>query len=301
MSKQNGGFGIGSLLDKNKAMLFKWIWKLNDSSDSTWKNIFKDKYYANLSNDLFPKFNDGPKSYLCKGFLAQLYSFLAELTPLAYGLSCRLGDGSKVRFWLDKWHLNVTLKDKFPKLFSISEGKDNFVINMGYWDGSIWIWQLPWRRDRFVWEQQLEFNLLSSLDSVCLLYDKEDTLLWDPGKNGDFNEYTCVISGASNPKKTHIFCDDILECHSNSLTNNFDKKKKKEFEALLAVMSSAGDLDRPEEVSRICYFCRKNFRKDNDIYIYSSECRSIVISVDDALEKSSKASTKPSQSNRRPC
>lgn len=30
-----------------------------------------------------------------------------------------LGDGMKVRFWLDEWVGNYSLKDKFPRLFSM--------------------------------------------------------------------------------------------------------------------------------------------------------------------------------------
>ncbi|CAL5443483.1 unnamed protein product [Camellia sinensis] len=34
------------------------------------------------------------------------------------------GDGNRIRFWIDKWLGNVSLKDEFPRLFSLSTDKE---------------------------------------------------------------------------------------------------------------------------------------------------------------------------------
>jgi len=40
--KHAGGLGVGSLRDKNKALLFKWLWRL-------WKDVIKSIHNTNYS------------------------------------------------------------------------------------------------------------------------------------------------------------------------------------------------------------------------------------------------------------
>ena len=47
-------------------------------------------------------------------------------TFLDYG-SFRLGNGSQIRFWGDKWLGSIPLKDKFPGLFNIVRRKHDTV------------------------------------------------------------------------------------------------------------------------------------------------------------------------------
>jgi len=44
-----------------------------------------------------------------------------------------LSDGSKVRFWEDMWVEDDSLRDKFPKLYTISQCKDCVVSDLGEW------------------------------------------------------------------------------------------------------------------------------------------------------------------------
>nr|KYP50951.1 hypothetical protein KK1_027161 [Cajanus cajan] len=43
----------------------------------------------------------------------------------------------------------------FPRLYSLSSSKLVFVSDIGDWDQSEWKWNLPWRRECMVWEEQL--------------------------------------------------------------------------------------------------------------------------------------------------
>jgi len=55
LSKCQGGLGICSILDKNKALLFKWLWRYRSSDTGLWKDkvtcIHKLKMTFNLPMD----------------------------------------------------------------------------------------------------------------------------------------------------------------------------------------------------------------------------------------------------------
>ncbi|KAJ6427418.1 hypothetical protein OIU84_022921 [Salix udensis] len=83
-------------------------------------------------------------------------------------------------------------------------------------------------------------------------------------------DYTCIISHGPNPKTTHVFGDYILECHSNELSN-FDKENlgiKLPQEAKRPKHQTPYPL---EEFLSICYSCKKNLEKADDIYMYRGE------------------------------
>lgn len=61
----------------------------------------------------------------------------------------QLGEGSKTRFWLDKWVGESTLKARFPRLFQISLQREDLISNMGFWDGIQCHWNLSRRRELF--------------------------------------------------------------------------------------------------------------------------------------------------------
>jgi hypothetical protein len=54
--KDRGGLGIGFVLAKNKALLFKWIWKLGCDDKASWADLIREKYKPSFSNGL-PQFS----------------------------------------------------------------------------------------------------------------------------------------------------------------------------------------------------------------------------------------------------
>ena len=81
-----------------------------------------------------------------------------------------MGDGRRVKFWEDAWEDDKPLRDKFLRLFSISECKDRVVAEVGIreQENSMDInkWNLVWRRDRFEWEKMLEEQLINCISEV---------------------------------------------------------------------------------------------------------------------------------------
>ncbi|KAF5189510.1 hypothetical protein FRX31_020903 [Thalictrum thalictroides] len=89
-------------------------------------------------------------------------------------VSCKIGMGSK------------TLKNKFPRLYSVSILKDGLVADMVMNNEKGRLWNLHLRRDIFEWEKHEIDRLTTMLDSVEF---EEGANLWRWlwSKNGEFN------------------------------------------------------------------------------------------------------------------
>nr|KYP31251.1 hypothetical protein KK1_048595 [Cajanus cajan] len=63
-------------------------------------------------------------------------------------MTWKLLDVERIRFWEDKWLGNISLADKFPRLYVNSLQNHWTIKNMGTWSGALSIWGLKWRRRR---------------------------------------------------------------------------------------------------------------------------------------------------------
>ena len=75
------------------------------------------------------------------------------------GLWIMVGDGKNTLFWEDLWVGDSCLKDRFPRLYSLSSQRETFIAECGVWDGFSWNWNLIWRCQFFEWENTLLFDL----------------------------------------------------------------------------------------------------------------------------------------------
>ncbi|XP_052116058.1 bidirectional sugar transporter SWEET14-like [Arachis duranensis] len=85
---------------------------------------------------------------------------------IAASLSMEVGDGQQTRFWEDVWLLGGALKDRFPRLFSVSNQEGSVIGTCGFWDRLEWIWNFQWRRELFQWELELLNQLHDILTPV---------------------------------------------------------------------------------------------------------------------------------------
>ncbi|KAL4287989.1 hypothetical protein AHAS_Ahas19G0241300 [Arachis hypogaea] len=119
------------------------------------------------------------------------------------GLSMEIGDGRRTHFWKDVWLSYGFLKDRFPRLFSVSTQK-SFVIGVcGFWDGLEWIWNFQWRRELFQWELELVNQLHETLRPVKLAPDREDRVVWKFDRQGVFstNSFVQVLQAETLPEE----------------------------------------------------------------------------------------------------
>jgi hypothetical protein len=67
-----------------------------------------------------------------------------------------------------------------PYLLKISinvyseQNKKSLIRDVGRWEGSNWVWDLKWRRNLFVWEEELRVNMEIMLNQVQYLSSTDD-------------------------------------------------------------------------------------------------------------------------------
>jgi hypothetical protein len=111
-----------------------------------------------------------------------------------------LGNGVNTSFWCDRWVGDLSLKDRFPRLFSISTQKLASVAE-------IWNplavddrWRLIWRRRFFEWERQL-FVEMQEVINQAAIGEGEDQWCWKPDVVAGFTVKSayCLVSSLSDP------------------------------------------------------------------------------------------------------
>lgn len=186
LPKLLGGLGVGNLLHRNLALLFKWHWRFLTEPKALWRNIIADKYgYGpNFSHNDFsiPRVG-GPWKQICKTILNN------PITKQFGTRSIRktVGRGNSTLFWQDLWVGDSVLKSLFPRLFSISTNPLATIDSLGVWDGHIWHWLFTWRRSLRPRDLEERDAMLNLLKSVNLDLSMDDSFAWIPQKDGNFS------------------------------------------------------------------------------------------------------------------
>jgi hypothetical protein len=68
----------------------------------------------------------------------------------------------------------------------VSEQKEDCINQMGVWRNEVWVWDLKWRMRLFVWEEELERNLVEVVENVNLNH-VEDLWMCDIGVDGVYS------------------------------------------------------------------------------------------------------------------
>ncbi|GKD52396.1 reverse transcriptase domain, reverse transcriptase zinc-binding domain protein, partial [Tanacetum coccineum] len=97
-----------------------------------------------------------------------------------------VGDGSDIRFWVDRWVDNGRLCDRFPRLYHLDGRKEVSVMDRGFWDDNRWVWEWDWVRNiRGRVCKELE-DLLGALKHVVVSNNCRDQWRWSLDEEGEF-------------------------------------------------------------------------------------------------------------------
>ena len=140
-----GGLGIDDLMLKNVALSIKWWWKLMTEEGALWRKVISSIHKED--NTIVPKdtLTRIPGPWRDIRSLSQ-----AHLTPIFFqNIKIQVGGGSRTRLWEDPWvryDQDTTLKNRFPRLYRISNKKNELIESMGWFKGDIWRWTLTWNK-----------------------------------------------------------------------------------------------------------------------------------------------------------
>ncbi|XP_028066878.1 uncharacterized protein LOC114269715 [Camellia sinensis] len=84
----------------------------------------------------------------------------------ANNFQIKVGDGNRVRFWLDVWHGGFCFKEVFPRLFSLSTEKNGSLKFFVDKKGISGAWDLCLRRPLRQWEVEEAFRLTDILTAA---------------------------------------------------------------------------------------------------------------------------------------
>lgn len=104
--KVKRALGIGGIVQKKQALLGKWLWRFLGEQTFLWASIIRSNFGHGLdglelkaNSTLYPLESS-------KRCLSNLPSFSSSYQSL-------LGNGCKIRFWIDKWAANQPLSVLF--------------------------------------------------------------------------------------------------------------------------------------------------------------------------------------------
>jgi len=174
--KKQGGLGVGDLLIRNAALLFKWWWRFACEEGAMWKRVVHSIHEEDQV--LLPMNIDsslpGPWKDIKRAALANSPTAKAFFDNLAV----KVGNGSRVKFWLAVWAHEKPLKEVFPRLFRLSSQQDEIIANMGWFEGNLWRWTLVWKQEPTADEQVHIIQLQTMLQQHPPVQNGNDQLLW---------------------------------------------------------------------------------------------------------------------------
>ena len=146
-----------------------------------------DLKHLKASSAAFSKVKAGSWSHMMKNDVATS----KIKTIVEQGMMLSVGRGESILFWHDKWCDLGPLKAAFPRLFSISIQKNQFITHMGSWQGETWSWNLRWRRNVYDWEQEDIQRLSQGIGHIQPNTESADGVLWRASGNSSF-QVKCI-------------------------------------------------------------------------------------------------------------
>ncbi|XP_059441847.1 uncharacterized mitochondrial protein AtMg00310-like [Corylus avellana] len=213
VAKSQGCMGFRDLIIFNQALLAKQCWKLGTSQDSLTARILKAKYHPNCT---ILEAQMGPKpSFAWR-------SIQGACKVVSDGLIWRVGDGSNVWIWGDKWlHNPSTYMVKSPPKVLNAEAKVKELI-----DHEGQGWKLTLLREIFTLEDQVAIQLVPF---SCL--NQPDKLVWRGTQNDVFSvssachmlkEQDIGQQPESSSRRGHnVLLKGIWNIHSPNAVKNF--------------------------------------------------------------------------------
>uniref|UniRef100_A0A2N9FMZ6 Uncharacterized protein n=1 Tax=Fagus sylvatica TaxID=28930 RepID=A0A2N9FMZ6_FAGSY len=174
-----GGLGIRNLTKFNKALLGKWLWRYGNEEDAFWRLLICSKY-GNSHGGWITREVSGPHGVsLWKTIRKEWGSFVKYV-------NFEVGDGSKVKFWLDTWCGSSSLKEGYPDLFRIARDKEALVVDHMCFENGVVSWVLNFTRSAQDWELDSIASFLKLLYSSSAKGQGEDRLCWQGSASGTF-------------------------------------------------------------------------------------------------------------------
>ncbi|GJU80138.1 RNA-directed DNA polymerase, eukaryota, reverse transcriptase zinc-binding domain protein, partial [Tanacetum coccineum] len=179
-SKEKGGLGVSSLFALNRGLMFKWIWRFYTQNTLLWVRVVKAIHGddGNVGGHV----KSGAKSCWLD-IVRETHALKTKGINLLDCMHVKLGNGDKTVFWEDIWIDGKTLKNRFPRIYSLESCK---LITVGAKLAQPSL-EYSFRRNPRGGVEQDQFNELSALVHDVSLIPMSDRWKWDLESSGDFS------------------------------------------------------------------------------------------------------------------
>jgi hypothetical protein len=183
LPKAEGGLGVRDIRITNISLLAKWKWRLLQNEEALWVKVLSIKYGGTVVSNQWIELERPSrfeslwwKDVKSVGGEVDLNSnwFSSSITRV-------VSNGRNARFWRDKWTPLGPFMLQFPRLYSVANNQEAVIGDLG-----VWMWNLTWRRNLFVWEHNQLQQLIACLWPV-LNSSVVDSWRWDPVLDGLFS------------------------------------------------------------------------------------------------------------------
>ncbi|GAU25690.1 hypothetical protein TSUD_266170 [Trifolium subterraneum] len=205
-AKKKGGLGVRDVRLVNLSLLAKWRWRLLLPGRSLWKDVLAAKYGNHILHKVdwsefrIPSFASNWWKDICT-----LDKVVESKNWLVESVVRKVGNGNSTFFWSTTWVGEAPLLEVFPRLFSLSNHKNNMVVDFRDQQEEVWSWSFSWRRHLFQWELELLEHLRMVLEPVVMSLE-EDMWRWKPDPDGVFS-----VNSAYNLLVDDLEEEDVLE------------------------------------------------------------------------------------------
>lgn len=135
LPKAKGGLGIKDLRTFNTTLLGKWRWDLFYIQQEPWAKVLQSKYGG------WRALEEGSSGSKDSAWWKDLIKTqqLQRNIPLKRETIWKVGGGDRIKFWEDLWtNTDLSLRDKFPRLYQISCHQQQTIQQLGTITNSGW-------------------------------------------------------------------------------------------------------------------------------------------------------------------
>ncbi|XP_028125789.1 uncharacterized protein LOC114322644 [Camellia sinensis] len=185
---EQGGLGVKRVKEINDCLLLKWRWRFGVENKALWKRVICSKYRLEEGSwsppiNLISRFSKMWRDILSgseqSGNLVEFFLNNCKV---------KVGNGHRVKFWVDKWCDNLCLKDEFPLLYRLAGEKGETLATMLERNEDAGEWVFQFKRKLYDWESMEAIRLKNQLEAGTVIRNsEEDTLVWIASKTGSFS------------------------------------------------------------------------------------------------------------------
>ena len=158
-----GGLGVRKLGHFNQALLGKWLWRFGQEGTRLWQRVIATKYGKGQGGWTTKDCRRAQGCGLWRGINVGWEWFSKHLAFM-------VGDGSRIRFWHDRWVGDISLKILYPWLYTCSSDKEACISDLldHQEDGSSRCWNVRFFRNFHEREFEAAFLFLDLIQARIL-------------------------------------------------------------------------------------------------------------------------------------